>query len=1239
MKRKDAAVKLYWRAIVWITAIVLLSSLCTSLLSFYPLYQQTQENLEQTYERRSEQNATAIKQYFGRIKDSALQITSRTRASVILGQLNQPDGVTEEKQKELSKILTAALNSNKNILAIKRYSKTNGLVVEIGGSYNIETPLPTQQKIQLVKDNGTYLVVVLTPVKAQKGATGVIGYDQVFFSLSPLTAVLSKVNVDSDKTYAWLVFQAGQWHGVTDNATNYNLKRMQNIVKKSLLIQNTTGFSKITDKELNYYTQFFSSDKMAFVLELPQSELSGSIIERLYLVPIALIIWLILASFIAAVILRPILKSVFFHSSELENIVEEKTREVQQLNNDLTREVGEKSLITALDNAVRGVDRLDSFAKVLLAFFATHFNIRMSSYYAVNEEAAKITGIIGHGVASKQISQKSYPWGEGQIGQCIADKVIVTIDELPENYLNITTGLGDATPKSVVLLPIIYDHNVLAVIELCSFSNINDETITQIESLLNLVSVNASMITSKENLMKALKDLEEKSYILQQQEEELRSSNEELSTQATVLQQSEEELRTINEQIAAKLKLIEYQKDEIKKKSDEIKKTSHYKSEFLANMSHELRTPLNSLLILAQGFMKNRDGNLTEEQIDEAKIIYEAGNDLLVLINEILDISKVEAGRMVVQMIPVELNEVSTAVSRQFHAAMEDRGLDFVINVDESIRTFSFTSDPNRLLQILKNLLSNAMKFTEEGSVTLEINKEEDSLIFKVTDTGIGISKENQGIIFSEFRQVDGSSNRKFGGTGLGLAISKKLAFLMQGSLILADSIVGKGTTFILRLPLSFEEAPVVSSTAESTSKNVHETEDLPEGVEIEEDVDDDRASFDKDSPSILVIDDDKNFTKVISTVIRDNNYQVLLALSGKAGLQLAANYLPTGIILDLGLPDISGEAVLAKLKKDFRTSVLPVHIISGREEPGDVMSKGAVSFLKKPVEKNCLDSLLQDLVDTEKCQILVVEDDPISQKDIKEVFEGVLEGVSLDFANTASNAVSQLEKKQYACLVVDLGLPDSSGISLIHTLVSKMDIIVPIIVYTARELTPDEYKQVHKYTNKVIIKGLKASERLLDEIRLFLNHLESHKDNKVTGDMVVASRHFDGQRVLLVDDDLRNSFALSRHLEAEGLEVVIADNGKFAIEKLQNDKPFDLILMDMMMPVMDGYETIQYLKSQDRYKNIPVIALTAKATQTDKNKILACGADDCLCKPLEMNALLQLIVLWLSKPVVSEQK
>jgi PAS domain S-box-containing protein len=905
--------------------------------------------------------------------------------------------------------------------------------------------------------------------------------------------------------------------------------------------------------------------------------------------------------------------------------------EMALLNLKLEQKNKEKSLIAELDNDLRGVDDLETFSDRVLAFFSKNFSILLSMFYLVDPRNKVIEMLAGYGYSERRERKTIVQWGDSLVGQCAKMGEPLLIKQVPEEYFRIRTGLGETRPEHVLLLPLMLKQTVLGVLELGSLKPFTKDRQSLFARACYNVSVNLSMIVDKNNFQKLFNETENQRQQLQKQKEEMHSANEELEAQAQALKQSEEEIRSVNDELYQKIDYIEHQKEKIKQKSDDVEKISQYKSEFLANVSHELRTPLNSLLILSQNFMRNRTGNLTQEQQEDAQVIYSSGSDLMNLINDILDISKVESGKLEMCVDKVLLSDVVSSISKQFEMVAQRKGITFSVNCLKKQEISTFDCDEMRLMQILKNLISNAIKFTEHGSVKLDIKTKDDSIFFSVSDTGIGIAKDKQALVFSEFQQADGSTSRKYGGTGLGLSISKKLTDLLGGALTL-KSKEGVGSVFTLSLPIENDSLSVDSASDLMVAVEVISVPD--DRAKIPQEAKDDRLTLNAEAPSLLVIDDDLRFCQIMAKIAHENAYQLLLALKGETGLMLAAAYSPSAIILDLGLPDMQGDQVLAQLKKDERTSKIPVHIVSGRDQSKGFLKAGALSFIQKPIQQKEITRLLNRISNQENNNILIVEDSKETQKELKYLFSS-LEDVTLTFEGSAKGARSRLFSEQYTCIVIDVGLPDQSGLQLIQSLSTEFDVLPPIVIYTARELTPDEHRSISQYANSIVVKGREAPERLFDEVSLFLHHVDERAKHKpLTSKATVPhNKTLKGHTVLLVDDDLRNTFSLSRTLQAEGMKVIIADNGKLAIEKLTAESGIELILMDVMMPVMDGYEAIKKIRKMEGCQDIPIITLTAKATVQDKEQCIKVGANDYMSKPVNVETLLELIRVWLFTP------
>jgi PAS domain S-box-containing protein len=736
---------------------------------------------------------------------------------------------------------------------------------------------------------------------------------------------------------------------------------------------------------------------------------------------------------------------------------------------------------------------------------------------------------------------------------------------------------------------------------------------------------------------------------LQTQQEELKQMNEELEEQAQNLKQQQEELQMSNEELEEqtqsleeKNKEVEAAKNDIEQKTKQLEISSKYKSEFLANMSHELRTPLNSLLILSKDLSENRKKNLDNIQVESAEIIYKSGQDLLVLINEVLDLSKIEAGKMSITIERVSLKFFTDDLIRNFKHHAEQKGLKLNAKLDKDLPE-SIHTDSQRLNQILKNLISNAIKFTEKGSVNISINRyTESTVIISVSDTGIGIQEDKQMAIFEAFQQAEGGTSRKYGGTGLGLSISRELAKLLEAEIKLSSKI-NEGSTFSVIIPLEIhpEQEPLGTSTMNRHGLYKPGTDSYREENDVEflnyPTIKDDRNSLTTDDKVvILIIEDDLKFASILLEQANKKGFKCLSAATGEDGLLLAAKYKPQAIILDMGLPGISGHEVLLELKANPSLRHIPVHIISAKERSLEPIKEGAIEYLMKPVNKKELEEAfnrVENFVNKKMKNLLIIEDDENARKAMR-ILIGNGDVKCLE-AGTGKDALAIYQQNNIDCIVLDIGLPDMSGFDFIYKLENKKGHnIPPIIIYTGRELTKEENNELQKYAESIIIKGVKSEERLLDETALFLHRTISNLPKSkqlIINNLYDKEAIFHSKKILLVDDDMRNVFALSKVLKERGMEIIKAENGKNALEMLNTHVDIDLILMDIMMPEMDGYETMRQIRLQKKYKSLPIIALTAKAMNDDKQKCIDAGANDYIAKPVDMERLLSLMRVWLS--------
>jgi CheY-like chemotaxis protein/CHASE3 domain sensor protein len=836
----------------------------------------------------------------------------------------------------------------------------------------------------------------------------------------------------------------------------------------------------------------------------------------------------------------------------------------------------------------------------------------------------------------------------GLTRQALQENSVLHLRDVPDEYFPVSSGLGKSRSRQLVLAPARVDGVANGVIELAFFHSVTTHDLELLQRIGDSVGTALRSAKYRRELQNLLEETQGQAEELQTQQEELRVQNEELEQQTRALQDAAErlqnqqaELEQINSQLEEQTQALELQRDDLQQAQAELQRSSTYKSEFLANMSHELRTPLNSTLILARLLVDNRDGNLTTEQIKFAQTIYSAGNDLLTLINDILDLSKIEAGKLDVRPENVSLRRLCDELGDSFHSLAQERGLELGIALDERAPA-SIQTDPTRLQQILKNLLSNALKFTERGGISLRIGMSEAGrLAFAVQDTGIGIPEAQHEVIFEAFRQADGTTNRKYGGTGLGLSISRDLAHLLGGELTLT-SAPGRGSTFTLLLPLQHlphaADEPVRSVPAPLSPRTSHRASArAPARTSSAVAIADDRDKLVAGSRVVLIIEDDLNFAQVVYELVHELDFLALIAPSAEEGLALAERHGPSAIVLDVGLPDRSGLSVLDSLKHHPSTRHIPVHMVSGADYSQTALEMGAAGYAIKPVKRDDLVQALQHLETkfTQKLRrVLVVEDDDVHRESTCRLLAG--DDVETVGVATAAAALQQLDSSRFDCVVLDLNLPDSSGLELLEEMSRKEHYsFPPVIVYTGRSLDRDQEQALRRFSNSIIIKGARSPERLLDEVTLFLHQVESDLPPDRQR-MLREARHreavFEGRRVLIVEDDVRNIFALSSVLEPKGAKVEIARNGLEAIAHLQKNPGVDLVLMDIMMGGMDGLQATREIRKLPQFARLPIIALTAKAMADDRDQCLAAGANDYIAKPFDVDKLLSLARVWMHK-------
>ncbi|MEX2211592.1 MAG: response regulator, partial [Gaiellaceae bacterium] len=890
-------------------------------------------------------------------------------------------------------------------------------------------------------------------------------------------------------------------------------------------------------------------------------------------------------------------------------------------------------------------------------------------------EELKLNATFGY-KARRQVANH-FKFGEGLVGQAAIEGKRILVTGAPDDYVRIASGLGEAGPKNLVVLPVLFEDQVMGVIELASFDDFSDTQLTFLEQLAETIGVvintiQATMRTEQllEQSQQLALDLQSQSEELQVQQEELQKTNEDLEEQASslraseeLLQQQQEELQQTNEELEEKAALLEEQNHRIEVKNREIEEaraaleekaeqlalSSRYKSEFLANMSHELRTPLNSLLILAKLLSDNPNGNLDEKQVEFARTIYTAGSDLLQLINDILDLSKIEAGKMDIQPAELELARVGGYAERTFRPLADEKSLEFEIVVGDGVPD-AIVTDEQRLLQVLRNLLSNAFKFTEGGRVELRVEAPEgiafagtalaeaDRVIaFSVVDTGIGIAPESLKLVFEAFQQADGSTARRFGGTGLGLSISREVARLLGGE-IHATSKPGKGSTFTLYIPDRYVPPARPPEQALAPEPQAEEAPDLDPAVLLRSDVADDREGIQPGDRVVLIVESDEAIARTVLDTARERGFKGVVALRGDTGLALAREVKPDAVVLDTQVPVLDGWKLLERLKGNPETRHIPVHVIdAGEDGRRTALRSGAVAFLERPLTSEALADAfarIEEFTTRDRPRrLLVVEDDPVQQLAIAELIGGG-DDIEVISAGSADDALARLAEGPVDCMVLDLKLPQKTGFSLLEQVKEDERFRdVPIVIYTGKDLTRTEESRLRRYAEAIVIKGANSPERLLEETSLFLHRVERdlpQEKRRMLEHLHDQEAVFRDKRVLVVDDDVRNVFALTSVLERHGMKVRYAENGREALEQLEQDPGVDLVLMDIMMPELDGYEATRKIRKIDAFAQVPIIALTAKAMKGDKEKTIAAGASDYITKPVDIDQLLSLMRVWL---------
>ncbi len=910
----------------------------------------------------------------------------------------------------------------------------------------------------------------------------------------------------------------------------------------------------------------------------------------------------------------------------LEDELGKLARETNQMAAALYRSAWLKQSLADLSDELRSELVYEEVARRSLAFTCQRVGAIAGVLY-VADESGNLTpaaSVAGDGAALADVP--SFRAGAGLVGRAALAKELELV-EPPPGYFSVRSGLGASGPRSLVLLPLARAERSVGVLELALFEPLRDDARDFLGAARKIIAISLEVARSAAGLRALLEKTQKQADLLAAQEEELRASNRELSDQQDELRRANDELELQRRELREQNLELEGAREDLMQKAAELSRVSNYKSQFLANMSHELRTPLNSMLLLSHLLAENEAQNLSPKQVEHARTIHAAGQDLLGLINQVLDLAKIEAGRQDVDVSEVSLAELAEHLRRLFSATAQEKGLSLRIELAAGLPA-SITSDRRRLERILVNLIGNALKFTDRGEVALHVGRPvrpiatatgalapDRSVAFAVSDTGIGIPRAAQERIFAPFEQAETRTDRRYGGTGLGLAIARESAVLLGGELLL-ESREGHGSAFTCYLPERTSELP--------------RTNELPPALALAAPatpVEDDRDKLTHGASYLLVVEDDRVFAEHLVTLIHRQHFKVVVASTGEEGLRLARERKPHGVILDVKLPDLDGWSVMERLKRDPLTRNVPVHFISGVDAPERAYSLGAVGFLTKPAAPSELLAAIRMLVqaaDGRPSKVLIVEDDASEGDSVAELLRTA--GHVARHVQSAAAALTALGEESFGCVVLDLGLPDMDGLGLLETLCKKGDAATPpVIVHTGRSLTREEVRRLQAYAEAVVIKGGTSGERLLEEVQLFVEHIrdDGSQSALATAHPTLPNVSLEGRSILLADDDMRTLYALAALLRGKGADVHVAETGREALDLLDAHPDVDAVLIDVMMPEMDGYEALRRLRADPRYRSIPAIALTARAMKDERDRCLDAGASEYLAKPVDPASLL----------------
>jgi signal transduction histidine kinase/DNA-binding response OmpR family regulator/CHASE3 domain sensor protein len=914
--------------------------------------------------------------------------------------------------------------------------------------------------------------------------------------------------------------------------------------------------------------------------------------------------------------------------------------------------------IAGLNNKMLGDKSVHALATEITDFAVAYTGSQSGAYYLLSEQDTLI--LEASYALNIPESRQQIKAGEGLAGQALSDGKEIIWTNIKDDQVVLSYSGGGIRPGAVIAIPTYNQGAINGVLELHTLSGFADREIEFLKAVSGISGISIASAQSRKKLQELLEETQAQSEELQAQQSELEALNTELETQTESLQASEEELKVqqaelqqSNMDLEERSRLLEERNQmiaerniEIQQKAEQLEQSTRYKSEFLANMSHELRTPLNSILLLSRLLSENNEKNLSEEQIESAKVIQSSGNGLLSLIDEILDLSKIEAGKMDVDISKVAIGEIVDDMRSLFDPIARDKKIELRFNLMQPLPQIIET-DKLRLEQILRNLLSNAIKFTSEGYVALDIviagSDDHPAVSFKVVDTGIGIPEDKQALVFEAFRQADGSTKRKYGGTGLGLSISRELSRLLGGHITL-ESTPGQGSTFTVTIPVTkgdvleaplFEKLPVVGEESAEFQRALKENSDGYLGPEIPADIPDDRDNIKDGDSTVLIVEDDTNFASALLSFTRRSGYKGVVCVRGDMALSFAHKYRPIAILLDIMLPVMNGWQVMDELKSDPKTRHIPVHIMSSTDARKESLLSGAVDFINKPVALEQMQQMfgsLKEALTRDPKKVLIIEENPRHAKALEYYLESF--HINAEIRSDIRSSVNALQKKEVDCVILDMGVPDQSAYETLETVKKTPGFEkLPIIVFTGKNLSRVEESRIKQYADSIVLKTAHSYQRILDEVGLFLHLVEGQEQKEVrsvAGKKLELEDVLKGKKVLIADDDVRNIFSLTKALEHSNMKVISAMDGRDAIQQMVSNPDIDVVLMDMMMPEMDGYESIRKIRQMPAFRSLPILAVTAKAMTGDRNKCIAAGASDYISKPVDIDQLLSLLRVWL---------